>query len=415
MLLFVLGCSPASIGFGETGTTGTGRGPHGEDTAETIGAAPDDTATVDTETADTDDGDQDAVFDLSFVHEVDLTIEDGGVRGLNLDPYTYVTADLTFDGEERPTVGVRIKGRLGSLRAMGDKPAFKVDLLEFKGERLHGLEKFNLNNMVQDCAKVHELASYGIHRMMGIPAPRVAYARVYVNGEDYGLYSIVEEYDDVFLKGNFSDPSGNLYDGDYYLWPNGSYSLVDFDNATQQYFGLDEGTDVGMSDIHAITDALVAGRDFQTTVGAVVDLESHADFLAIAAWTGHYDSYSFYSNNYRVYFDPARDGKAILLPWDPDWAFYSATAVNSPYGDLSVGCLRDTTCMTRVRETVDTLSATVPGSELEDQIRAAAEMIQPELENDPELDDALSTVAGCQADLYSWFARRGGELANAGY
>ena len=413
MLLFALGCN-ASVGFGDSGTSSRShpRNDRDDTGAETIEPAPD-TATTDTDTID-DDGDQDAVFDLSFVHQIELTVDGPGMRSLGGDPYTYVEAALSFDGEERPAVGLRIKGRLGSLRSVGDKPAFKVDLLEYDGERLHGIEKFNLNNMVQDCAKVHELASYGIHRMVGIPAPRVAYARVYLNGEDQGLYSLVEDYDDVFLDGNFKDPSGNLYDGDYYLWNNGSYTLVDFDTSTEQYFELDEGTDVGMSDIEAVTTALASGN-FQGQVGAVVDLDQHADFLAVAAWTGHYDSYSYYSNNYRVYFDPARDGKAVLLPWDPDWAFYASTALNSPYGDISLQCMRDTTCMARVRETADTLSATVPDSELQDEIEAAAALILPELESDPELDNSLSEIRGCQQDLYAWFTRRGGELDAAGF
>ncbi|MFN7142801.1 MAG: CotH kinase family protein [Myxococcota bacterium] len=402
------------------------RRPGGDDTAvDPSGDTADPTDTADTDTgveviptdtsADTAaalDAEA-AVFHLDSVHTVDITLLADGRARLDADPYTYVPADVTIDGVVFPNVGVRIKGRLGSYRALTGKSALKVDLLEFDGtEKLYGLEKFNLNNMVQDCAKVKELAAYAIHRATGTPAPRVAYAEVTVDGAPFGLYSLVEDYDDAFLQANFPDPTGNLYDGDYHLWPDGSYTLVDFTAAGETYFTLDEGADVALADIHAVTTAFTGGG--LGAVGAIVDLRQHAAFLAATAWTGHYDSYSYYANNYRVYFDPGRGGRAVFLPWDPDWAFYAPTAVNTPYGAISAACLADTACRAEVVAHLDTLSATVPGGGIEAEVRAAMALIRPALDRDPRLEDDRRNVRACQDDLLGWFARRGGELDAAG-
>ncbi len=351
------------------------------------------------------------VFNLDAVHAVDLTLAPGARRGLELEPYTYVAAELVFDGVAFANVGVRLKGRLGSLRSLDGKAAFKIDFLEFgENTRLEGLERINLNNMVQDCAKVHEYAAYGVHRMLGTPAPRVAYATVTVNGEDFGLYSLVEDYDDVFLEKNFADASGNLYDGDYALWPDGSYTLVDFTDGGQNLFTLDEGVDVGLADVAAVTGAVRAGGAFEGGLGDLVDLEQHAAFLAVNAWTGHSDSYTYFSNNYRVYFDPARGGRAVFLPWDPDWAYTSSTAVTTLYGVVSQRCHADAACNAAVHAALDTLAATAPGSTLVDEIGDAVALIRPALEVDPRLESLLSDIRACQADQFDWFDRRSTEL-----
>lgn len=423
MLLFlVLACTPTEL---DIGGDRPDRRPPREDTDPGVTDTDDtdDTHTDDSgvehlpgDTADTaEEVDDGRIFNLDAVHDITITLAPGGSASLAGAPYTYVAADVVVDGATFPNVGVRIKGRLGSYRDLNQKSGFKVDFLEFgEDTKLEGLEKINLNNMVQDCAKVHEYAAYGISRMLGIPAPRVAYAQVTVDGQDFGLYSLVEDYDDEFLQKNFSDPSGNLYDGDYHLWPDGNYTLVDFTDAGQPYFALDEGADVGLTDVYAITDALRAGGTFADSLDTLVDRDQHAAFVALTAWIGHSDSYTYYSNNYRVYFDPARGGKAVFLPWDPDWAFYSATAVTSFYGAVSSRCYTDRACNAGIHAALDTLDATVPGSALESELHTAIALIRPALQEDPRLEDRLPAVRACQTDLFDWFARRGAELDAAG-
>ncbi len=421
MLLLFVGCATTVVvgtppsaddsGSGDPDTTDL------EHLLDDTGAdvPPDDTGSPDTGSGDTGPAEptQDALFGLDAIHTFALTIASSDLRSLGGSPYTYVPADLEVDGARFPNIGVRIKGRLGSLRYLPSKSGLKLDFLEYgETDKLDGLEKVNLNNMVQDCAKVHELASYSIHRSIGVPAPRVGYAQVTINAEDYGLYSLVEDYEDTFLQANFAEASGNLYDGDYYLWPDGNYTLIDFTASAQQYFSLDEGTDVSQSDLRAITQAIAASSasTWAANVGAVVDLDQHAAFVAAQAWTGQYDGYSYYSNNYRVYLDPARGGKAVFMPWDPDWAFYASTNVTSFYGTLSAGCYADPACRAAMRGYADQLAANVPGSAIQAEVEAAAALIHDALRDDPKLESSVRDIQACQADLLSWFSRRGAEL-----
>ena len=47
------------------------------------------------------------------------------------------------------------------------------------------------------------------------------------------------------------------------------------------------------------------------------------------------------------------DGRAEILPWDPDWAFYAGTQLKSPYGLLSQGCMQDEVCYARFLNSLD--------------------------------------------------------------
>jgi spore coat protein CotH len=401
-MLFLMACGPTTLEV------------VGRETSEEQVAAPDTGSPVEVlDAAPEQPPADDWIFSLDQVHEVSLTLAPGGMDALRADPRSFVRADLQFDDRELKGIGVRIKGRLGSARSIDQKAALKLDFNAMGGtDQLDGLRALNLNNMVQDCSWVHERIGYGVYREMDVPAPRVGYARVTVDGQLFGLYSIVEEYDRTFLKGWYEDSSGNLYDGDYKLWPDGNYTLLDFDSSVQQWISLDSGTDVGLADIAAVTTALDGARANQVDaeVGPLVDLDHLARLWAVDAWIGHYDSYSYNINNYRIYFDPS-DGKADLFPWDPDWAFYEATPVESPAGRLARACKGDTACHERFTAALEEVTSRVAQSDLEDQLSTAAALILPYIAGDPRRETDAASIQSCQTQLKAWLRFRGDRLA----
>lgn len=359
----------------------------------------------------------DHLFQLDTVHQVEILLGDAGWEALSIDPFTYVEADVTIDGELVEDVAVRIKGRIGSYRDLSKKSAFKIDFNKLvPGQTFHALEKLNLNNMVQDNAQVHERLAYEVYRMAGVPVPRIGYAWVVVNGLDFGLYSLGEPYDDVFLSGRYEDASGNLYDGDYYWYGGSSYQKLDFTGALVEMFQLDEGEDVGFTDLRSISGAVAGstgGQDFDETVGAVVDMDMLIAMWAGDVWTGHYDSYSFNQNNYRVYFDP-QDGLADLFPWDPDWAFYSSTPITSPSGLLAQGCRADVSCRDRFYEALWALCDAVDASDLEGQLDQAIALTRDYVLEDPRKETNASTIAAYQEEVRTWIMRRRTYLESSG-
>ena len=81
---------------------------------------------------------------------------------------------------------------------------------------LGSMKSLTLNSMTQDASKLHEYTAYQLYNAMGVPAPRVGYARVTLKiGNqtlEKGLFAIIEPYDDVFLQRHFQTRTQHLYE-----------------------------------------------------------------------------------------------------------------------------------------------------------------------------------------------------------
>lgn len=372
-----------------------------------------------TETVPGADDGNDFLWGLDTVHTLDITVSETSYAALAATvPYTageYVPADIVLDGEAVPNVGIRLKGRWGSWRSIDAKAAFKIDINKFvPGRRFHGLEKLTLNNMVVDCTMNREEVAWYVMDALGIPAPRTGYIWVTLNGADYGLYLNVETVDDRFLERQFSDPEGNLYEADYIIWPDGSYTLADFQEGHEDVFTLQEGEDVALADIHAVTQAIGASglEGFTDTVGALVDLDAQQRLVAAEVWLGHIDGYSLNQNNYYAWFDPAQG--LMLLPWDLDYGFIDEADWGFswawPNGILSRTCLQDPDCASAARaRLVETLDQ-VDLLDLQARMDEGVALVDPYLQADPRQECSRSYVQYYRRYLSSWFVSRRGHV-----
>ena len=66
-------------------------------------------------------------------------------------------------------------------------------------QTIAGLKSFVLDNLVQDPSMLKERLTMAFFRRMGLPAPREAHARLYINNQFSGLYAIVEAIDKGFV------------------------------------------------------------------------------------------------------------------------------------------------------------------------------------------------------------------------
>lgn len=299
------------------------------------------------------------LFSLDTIHEVELTIPRASVTALGGSPYEWAEADISIDGEEMPDIGVRLRGKIGSFRTLAGKPKFKLSFGTFvDDQRFYGLKELSLNNAVVDCSYMKEVVGHRMYALAGMPYLRTAYAHVTVNGADYGLYVLLETPDDVWLERHFAEPDGNLYDGKYIWYGGYSYTLLDFGDGVDGRYQLEEGEDVGNADIASVSSRLLATAGtapFYAEMDEVLNWDRFHRNVAVDMFVGHVDGYSMNTNNYRVYFDPS-DGKANLLAWDLDYAFYYAEnwgfSWNNANGNLTNACMRDTTCRGRQRAAV---------------------------------------------------------------
>jgi hypothetical protein len=226
-------------------------------------------------------------------------------------PGTPDGVDSTFEG-----VGIRLKGA-ASFRGLDGKAAFKVKVDEFMpGQRILGLRRLTLNNMVQDPSMVHERLGYRFYRAASVPAPLCNHARVYVNGEYYGLYANVQTLDDEFAEKLYSPAPGNLYDT-----PTGVYFL-DLGRFDDHGFVLETNQTLNdTSDLAALITAVNGPiASFYQDAGLRLDwqewLAAGAAQAIIADWDGYFGA----RNNYKLYHELARD-RFLVLPWGIDQTF----------------------------------------------------------------------------------------------
>ena len=157
-------------------------------------------------------GYEDRLFNTSYVHEIDIVMNNFDDMCGKADK-TWYDCDAVIDGEKFSNISIRIKGNAGEVQSLGSaKYSFRIGFDHRNSmESYHGLNKLDLNNSAGDCTFMKEFLVYEAMAGSGVPSPLSSYAFLTVNGKDAGLYLAVESIDDAFLIRNFGKNYGNLY------------------------------------------------------------------------------------------------------------------------------------------------------------------------------------------------------------
>ncbi len=256
----------------------------------------------------------DAYFTTTGVPEIRITLSEAAKKSLREKQREYTVCTLVENGgAPLQEFAIKLKGAAGSFRGLDDRPAITLNSGRYiKGREFHGMRKFHLNNSAQDGTLLHEYIGSALFTQAGCPVAKVGWARLKLDGRDMGIYVLKEGLDQNFLKRQFPDPSGNLYDGGF---------CQEIDAALE----LDEGADSKnanppRADLKAVVTACrepdAAKR--QAALEKLVDIDSLFTFMAMELMLCHWDGYTGNKNNYRVYFDPKKANQMRFLPHGMD-------------------------------------------------------------------------------------------------
>jgi len=252
----------------------------------------------------------DEFFQKGAIPEIRITLTEKEEQQLRRDLRRYVDISFTENNDTTfKNVKMKLKGAAGSFRDLGDRPALTLSMRK-KGERFHGMDKFHLNNSVQDESYLNELIASQLCQEAGLPAARATHARVWLNGRDLGVYVLKEGMDEGFLRHHFKNTKGNFYDGAF---------CADIDAPLEKEFG--DGPD-DRSDLKEVIDACREGDQAKRwqRVQEKVDIDAFINFTAMELMMCHWDGYCQNKNNYRIYFHG--DSKKIwFLPHGMDQMF----------------------------------------------------------------------------------------------
>lgn len=263
----------------------------------------------------------DLFFLRGEIPELRIEVAEPELQKLRQENRKYVKATLTENGKQVfSEVGIKLKGAAGSFRGIDDRPALTINIDKFANhdglrKSFHALDKFHLNNSVQDNTYLNERICSELFLAAKVPAARVTHARVWLNNRDLGLYVLKEGFDTTLLKRHFADPKGNLYDGGF---------LQEIDVKLEKDTG--DGPD-DHSDLAALVQACRNPKPEERwpQIAERLNVDQFLTFMALEILTCHWDGYCRNRNNYRVYFDPISK-QAHFLPHGMDQMFNDAGA-----------------------------------------------------------------------------------------
>ncbi len=279
------------------------------------------------------------LFDDSYVHTIDLRIDDVRSFFENSQEEEYILADVIIDNESFKNVGLRTKGN-NSLHLINEydlyRYSFKIEFDHFqKGNSYHGLDKLSLDAFFQDNSYLKTKLTYEMFEMMGVPSPLSSYAQIKINGQDWGLYLAIEEIEDSFLARNFGYDHGKLYKPDYanIADANLDIGLNYLGDDPDLYPGIfnNARTSISEADKKRLINVL---KEYNDGNFKRLNLEMILKYFCVQIFCLNWDSYIGHTgHNYFLYED---NGIVALLPWD----------YNLAYGTYAFGMsepIRDTT------------------------------------------------------------------------
>ena len=276
----------------------------------------------------------DDLFNRAEIQRIDLWLHEADWAKLRAEfqTNTYYPADFTWNNQTVTNVGIRSRGR-GSRS--GNKPGLRVDFDRYTtGGRFLGLKSLVLDNLTQDQSGIHESVAMAFYARLGIPASRELHTRLYVNGNYWGLYTIVESVDKEMLArvfGSIGDDVQNdgwLYE---FKWQDNWFFSYLGQELREYMYRFEATTHESKSDeekYRPIENLIRVANNtppdrYNVEVGPKLDLAQAVRFIAAQVFLGETDGFlgGFGINNFYLYRLENSD-KHVLIAWDADNTFY---------------------------------------------------------------------------------------------
>jgi spore coat protein CotH len=350
--------------------------------------------------------------------------------------YAPGTITMSVDGRSSGSVemDVRLKGST-SFSTLMETPSFKIKFPPGpSGTGYLGLRRLTLNALTQDGSKIHEYGAYALFNAMGVPASKTGWARVYVNGDDRGLYINVEQPDENFAAKRFRDITQHIYEGVY----DEDFRIgnADGDNVSGS-FPADYGWKVtpNKNDLSKLISIANYGdpAKWYAALDGVTDRTSLLKFMAVENFLGHWDGYSGPNiNNYFIRSNTR--GKFTFIPWGLDQTFGENRKTDQIYGDtfmtpmlsrtsthpwrpkaavrgmLYTKCIAFVTCRNAYLSQLKAVSAMATKMKLGTLMKSASTLIRPTLD-DQNNSNQMEVIALEQTTAIKFISTRQKEVA----
>jgi spore coat protein CotH len=246
-----------------------------------------------------------------------------------------VPATLTVDGKKYTNVGVSFRGMssYGGV-PMGSKRSFNVSIdMANPKQRLYGHKTLNLLNSHEDPSFLSTVLYSHVARQY-MPAPRANVVKVVVNGESWGLYPSVQQFDKVFLEQNYKTSKGTRWKVRGSPGGDGGLTFVGENVADyrRRYEIKSDENEKAWQDLITLCRVLnqTPAEQLEEALKPILDLDNVLWFLALDVALVNNDGYWTRASDYSIYLDGK--GKFHLVPHDMNESFGLAMGFGPPGG-----------------------------------------------------------------------------------
>jgi hypothetical protein len=303
---------------------------------------------ADARAADVEMGPCDGSADSKLVYNLCLWASPDDLARLEIEPEARleVPAEVSLSGRRYQSVELELHG--GTARGW-KKKSYRVRFaderpkFDFFGDGKEKQERLVLQAAWIDQTFVRAKLVMDLMRELGGYAPRVSYARVFINGEFAGLYQTIERIDEHYLDEHGFARTGNLYKAEDHAanWDVHENPLAGFSERTNEDGKADDLAQL----FSACKNSEATHEAFERELAPLLSLEDFLLWHLVMSYTLNLDTYT---KNYYLYHDPqaasAEQGAVFrVIHWDADTSFgqywdgqrFSEPGASWLYGDIN--------------------------------------------------------------------------------
>lgn len=271
-------------------------------------------------------------YDINTVQEIKVNFSSNqsnwphlldSLKNVPGEPYLVVPS-VEINGQVFDSVGIKYKG-YSSYDPGNLKNPLHIELNHvIKGQNYLGVKDIKLSNGFADPTFVREILSYEILRKY-MNEPLANYAKVWLDGEYWGVYVNVESVSKPFLRKHFDTDGDNPF---FKCNPvdvsatNGHSDLKldddhPFPDSAWYYLKYERKSDYGWAEFMALMDTLT---HYPWRVHKVIDVDRALWMLAFNNVFVNLDSYTgVFAQNYYLYQD--KNDRWLPVVWDLNMSF----------------------------------------------------------------------------------------------
>ena len=235
-----------------------------------------------------------------------------------------VPAKLTVDGKTYEGVGVHFRGASSYFTvAEGRKRSLNVSLdFTRQDQSVGGYRTLNLLNSHEDSSFLHTVLYSHIARDY-LPAPKANFVHVVINGESWGVYVSVQQFNKEFTREFFGSAKGARWKVQGSPGGRGTFAYLGDDQKAYENIYVLKTKDspkvwADLANLMKVLNETPADR-LEAALKPILDVDGALKFLALENTLINNDGYWIRTSDYAIYQDES--GKFHLVPHDMNECF----------------------------------------------------------------------------------------------